>query len=113
MPKQTAAPIVQTKPGATYQDVLDAPPHKVAEIIDGTLYLNPRPAPLHAVAYGGIFKKLGTLFDDGGGGPGGWLIIGEPELHLGNDVLVPDLAGWRRSRMPTLPDTAYFALAPD
>ncbi len=113
MPKQAAAPSVQTKPGATYQDVLDAPPHKVAEIIDGTLFLNPRPAPAHADAHGGIFGNLRTLFGHGRGGPGGWRIVGEPELHLGKDVLVPDVAGWRRARMPTLPDTAYFALAPD
>jgi Uma2 family endonuclease len=37
----------------------------------------------------------------------------EPELHLRSDVLVPDLAGWRRERMPEVPDTASFDLAPD
>ena len=52
-------------------------------------------------------------FDHGRGGPGGWWILDEPELHLGRNVLVPDWAGWRRSRMPSLPDTAYFPLAPD
>ncbi len=113
MPKQAAAPSVQTKPGATYQDVLDAPPHKVAEIIDETLHLNPRPAPAHADANSGIVTNLRAPFGHGRGGPGGWLIVDEPELHLGKDVLVPDVAGWRRARMTTLPDTAYFALAPD
>ncbi len=97
----------------TYQDVLDAPPHKVAEIIDGTLHVNPRPAPRHAWASSGIGARVGTPYNYGDGGPGGWWIIDEPELHLGEDILVPDLAGWRRERMPDYPETAYFAVAPD
>lgn len=51
--------------------------------------------------------------DRGNGGPGGWIILHEPELHLHGDALVPDLAGWRRERMPQLPDVAAFELAPD
>ena len=98
---------------ATYQDVLDAPPHRVAEIVDGTLYTQPRPAPPHAVACSRLGIDLGGPFDRGRGGPGGWWIIDEPELHLGEDILVPDLAGWRRERMADLPDTAYFTLPPD
>ena len=100
-------------PRATYQDVLDAPAHRVAEIVDGTLYTHPRPAPPHAVASSRLGFDLGGPFDRGRGGPGGWWIIDEPELHLGGDILVPDLAGWRRERMVELPDTAYFTLAPD
>ena len=98
---------------ATYQDVLDAPAHRVAEIVDGTLYTQPRPAPRHAVASSRLGIDLGGPFDRGRGGPGGWWILDEPELHLGEDILVPDLAGWRRERMAELPDTAYFTLAPD
>lgn len=98
---------------ATYQDVVDAPPHVVAELIGGTLHTHPRPAPRHASAGAGLIRKLGPPFNDGTGGPGGWRIFYEPELHLGDEVLVPDLAGWRRERMPELPDTAHFALAPD
>ena len=98
---------------ATYQDVLDAPAHRVAEIVDGTLYTHPRPAPPHAVASSSLGSDLLTTFQFGRGGPGGWWIIFEPELHVGEDILVPDLAGWRRERMTELPDTAYFALAPD
>ena len=98
---------------ATYQDVLDAPTHRVAEVVDGTLYTQPRPAPPHAVASSRLGFDLGGPFDRGRGGPGGWWIIDEPELHLGEDILVPDLAGWRRERMAELPDTAYFSLAPD
>ena len=98
---------------ATYQDVLDAPAHRVAEIVDGTLYTHPRPAPPHARASSALGGKIGNPFDYDAGGPGGWWIIDEPELHLGEDIVVPDLAGWRRERMAQLPDTAYFALAPD
>ncbi len=98
---------------ATYQDVLDAPPHKVAEIIDGTLHMNPRPAPKHAWASTGLGESIGPPFNRGRGGPGGWWIVFEPELHLGEDILVPDLVGWCRERMPDYPDAAYFSLAPD
>lgn len=99
---------------ATYRDVLDAPEHMVAEIICGVLHTHPRPAPLHAYASSRLGAKLGNVVGHGGGnGGGGWLIIDEPELHLQEDVIVPDLAGWRLRRMPTLPATAYFTLAPD
>lgn len=57
--------------------------------------------------------SLGPPFHHGDGGPGGWIILDEPELHLGDDVLVPDLAGWRRTRMHEVPEAAYFELAPD
>ena len=99
---------------ATYQDVLDAPAHRVAEIVDGILYTHPRPAESHALAGSSLVSDLSNPFQFGReGGPGGWWILYEPELHLGDDVLVPDLAGWRRERMPDFPDTAYFTLAPD
>ena len=98
---------------ATYQDVLDAPPHKVAEVVAGTLHMNPRPASRHAWASSGLGNRIGPPYHYGNGGPGGWWIIDEPELHLGEDILVPDLAGWCRERMPEYPDVAYFTLAPD
>ena len=98
---------------ATYQDVLDAPSRKVAEIIDGKLYTHPRPAPSHANAASALVGKLSDPFGYGIGGPGGWKILFEPELHLCDDIVIPDLAGWRQTRMPQLPDTAYFALSPD
>ena len=98
---------------ATYQDVLDAPPYKVAEVVDGTLYIFERPAAPHAIASSKLGRYIGTPFDDGYGGPGGWWIIDEPQLHLGEDIVVPDIAGWRRERMPVPPDAAYFTLAPD
>ncbi len=111
--KAASAGATQLPEPATYQDVLDAPPHKVAEIIDGTLHMNPRPAPRHAWASTGLGESIGPPFNRGRGGPGGWWIVFEPELHLGEDILVPDLAGWRRKRMPDYPETAYFTLVPD
>ena len=107
----------QSQPKATYEDVLKAPAHQVAEILDGELILSPRPAPRHAVASSAIGGSLNPAFGrrKGGGdaGPGGWWILFEPELHLGEDIVVPDLAGWRRSRMPVPPEEAFFTLAPD
>ena len=97
---------------ATYDDLLAVPVHLVAEILDGELYASPRPGPRHARASSGLGVSLGP-FDSGRGGPGGWYILDEPELHLGHDLVVPDLAGWRRDRMPQLPDEAFFSLAPD
>lgn len=105
-----AAPIRRP---ASYQDVLEAPENMVAELIRGALHLQPRPASRHAYAGTSLGIKLGNPFHHGEGGPGGWWIIDEPELHLGPDVLVPDLAGWRRERMPEFPDAAWFDLAPD
>jgi Uma2 family endonuclease len=84
----------------------------VAEIVRGALHLHPRPAAPHARASSRIGVRLGG-YDDDSLGPGGWWIVDEPELHLGQDVLVPDLAGWRRSRMPRFPRTAFFTQAPD
>jgi Uma2 family endonuclease len=98
---------------ATYDDVLNAPDNKVAEILDGELFLSPRPASRHALATSRLLSSLGDPFDRGRGGPGGWWILVEPELHFGEQVLVPDIAGWRRERMPSVPDVAWFALAPD
>jgi Uma2 family endonuclease len=97
---------------AAYEDVLNAPENKVAEILDGELFLSPRPAPPHVVAASRLGRLLGP-FDDDPGDPGGWWILDEPELHFGEQVLVPDLAGWRRERMPALPAEPFFALPPD
>jgi hypothetical protein len=80
-------------------------------MFDGELYASQRPALAHAHASSVLGAKLGVAFHRLG--PGGWLILDEPELHFGNDVLVPDLAGWRRERLPTLPPDAYLTLAPD
>jgi Uma2 family endonuclease len=98
---------------ATYEDVLNAPDHLVAEILDGELFTSPRPAVAHAHTSSVLGGELSGPFHRGRGGPGGWWILDEPELHVGDDVIVPDLAGWKRSRLSTLPDTAAITLAPD
>jgi Uma2 family endonuclease len=99
---------------ATYEDVLGAPEHMVAEIIDGELLLQPRPSKPHALTATILVEELGPPFRRGRGGPGGWILVSEPELHLGADVIVPDLAGWRRERMPVVTnDEPFFSLAQD
>ena len=98
---------------ATYDDLVAVPDNMVAEIVGGELHASPRPAPRHAIAEGAIGALIAPPFHFERGGPGGWWILPEPELHLTADVLVPDYAGWRKTRMPSVPTTAYFPLAPD
>ncbi len=106
-------PAAKRRP-ATYADYAAVPAHQRAEIIDGTLYVFPRPAPRHATAATRLTGKLSGPFDLGEGGPGGWRILIEPEIHLVDEQPVsPDLAGWHLERMPELPETSYFSLAPD
>jgi Uma2 family endonuclease len=107
-----AQPDVARRP-ATYEDLLEVPDHLVAEILDRKLHTTPRPAPRHAHATSVLGVEIGGPFHIGRGGPGGWWILDEPELHLNADIAVPDLAGWRRSRLLALPTEAYFTLAPD
>ena len=89
---------------ATYEDVLNAPEHKVAEILDGELFLSPMLAPRACVVHSGLLGSLGRA-------RGGWWILPKPEVHLGEDVVVPDIGGWRREDVPILPD-AYFSVPP-
>ncbi len=96
-----------------------APAEMVAEILDGELHLSPRPARPHANVASNLGIILGPPFKFGRGGPGGWVLLDEPELHLGPrpDKLVPDLAGWRRERLPRAVGgdeaPAHYDLAPD
>lgn len=92
-----------------------APETSVAEIIDGEFFAMPRPSTPHANVTVGLGDELGPPFRRGRGGPGGWVLLVEPELHLGAkpDLVAPDLAGWRRARMPVLPDTPAITLPPD
>jgi Uma2 family endonuclease len=98
---------------ATYDDLLAVPEPLVAEILFGELVTHPRPAPRHSRAS----LRLGTIlsgpFDLGINGPGGWVFLGEPELHLGEHVVVADLAAWRHDRLSDFPDTAWIEVAPD
>ncbi|HYC61411.1 MAG TPA: Uma2 family endonuclease [Thermoanaerobaculia bacterium] len=97
---------------ATYEDLLKVPDNLVAEIIEGELYTSPRPSSPHLHASSLLGGRIVMAFG-GGGGPGGWWILDEPELHFGANILVPDIAGWRRERMPVLERTSSFSLAPD
>lgn len=85
---------------ATYADLEAAPPHLVAELLHGELVTHPQPTGLHSHAHFRLGSVLGPPFDEGIGGPGGWRFLTEPELHMGNDVVVPELAGWRQERIP-------------
>ena len=98
---------------ATYADLEAVPPNLVAEIIYGSLETHPRPATRHAAAASQLGYELIGPFGRGRGGPGGWHFLDEPELHLGRNVVVPDIAGWRRERLPKIPDSAFMTLAPD
>lgn len=97
----------------TYSDIEALPPEMVGEIVRGVLYAHPRPAPRHAVAANAIGGEVTGPFQRGRDGPGGWIFMVEPELHMGPHVVVPDLAGWRLERLTPFPTTAYVETPPD
>lgn len=100
--------------GSLWDELCALPEHKVGEIVGGELYASPRPAGPHSRVATKVGSRLDGPFDVGDGGPGGWILLFEPELHLGGDVLVPDVAGWRRERMPHVgEEVVAFELAPD
>ncbi len=102
------------KRNATYADLMDLPDNVVGEIVGGDLYATPRPRMGHAFVRGAIQHATRGSSGTGPAGAGGWWIVGEPELHLDREVLVPDLAGWRHATMPSFPaDAAFVAIAPD
>ena len=98
---------------ATYADREAVDPLLVAEIIDGALVTHPRPVARHGRAASRLGGLLMNPFDVGIGGPGGWIFINEPELHLGGNVVVPDIAGWRAERFYEEPATAWIEIVPD
>lgn len=106
--------MLKSKPrSATYADIEALPPNMVGEIVYGVLHAHPRPSPRHGVAANQLGHEVTGPFGRGRGGPGGWIFIVEPELHLGSHVVVPDIAGWRRERLTPFPTTAYLATPPD
>lgn len=96
-----------------YARLAALPENLVGEILDGELHTQPRPAGPHSRAETMVATEVAGPFDRGRGGPGGWWILIEPELHLGGHVLVPDIAGWRRERMPQIPQDHRFTVVPD
>ena len=107
------ASVPAKKRDSVYESFLATPDHLVAEIIRGELRTHSRPAIPHAWTASLLGVHLGGPFDLGKGGPGGWIVLGGPELHLAGSIFVPDLAAWRRERMPELPAVPFIELAPD
>lgn len=101
------------KRNATFDDLLALPDNVRGEIIDGALYVHPSPAPPHGITQFSMGGELYGPFQKGRGGPGGWWFMIQPELHLGPHVAQPDIAGWRKERMPALPGTSFVEIAPD
>lgn len=110
-------PAEKLKHRATFADYAAVPDEQDATLINGVLHVMPKPAPAHVQVASDLGTELSGPFRRGRGGPGGWRILDEPELHFGpvddEDIVAPDIAGWRIERMPVLPRTAYFTVAPD
>jgi len=102
-----------TEVRATYADLEAVPESLVAEIIRGRLMTHPRPSRRHSTTVFALGLEVANPFQRGIGGPGGWIFADEPELHLGDEVLVPDLAAWRVERLSGHPETNYFSVPPD
>ena len=108
--------VAKSTPGrpATRAD-LDALPSNVkGEIINGVLYTQPRPRARHMDVEDLLIDDLKSPYQRGRGGPGGWWILSEPGIELpGSPEVSPDLAGWRRTRLPSLPKDGPITLVPD
>jgi hypothetical protein len=106
--------MVQSKTrSATYADIEALPPHVTGEILFGALHTQPRPANPHVGGSSSIGMMIGPPYQYGRGGPGGWYIVDEPELHLGPHVVVPDLAGWKVDRVRGKTKQKFFDVPPD
>lgn len=102
------------KKRASYQDLFNLPENMTGQIIDGELIVTPRPSRKHVFAATTLGSKVTTTYHFGeGGGPGGWIILIDPEIALGEDILVPDLAGWKEERFPEAEDHNWISVVPD
>lgn len=102
------------KQKAVYEDLFSLPENMTGEIIEGELVAAPRPSRRHAVAASALGYQIGPPYHFGaGGGPGGWIILHEPEIAFGEDILVPDLAGWKEERFPETEEQNWLSVAPD
>lgn len=97
---------------ATEEDLHSLPEDVTGEIVDGELIVHPRPDPPHTEAASELVGYLHGPFRRGIGGPGGWVILVEPKVRLGQDLLVPDLAGWKRERFVS-PEKGPYTVVPD
>jgi Uma2 family endonuclease len=99
---------------ATYEDLYSIPENMTGEIIDGELIVTPRPSRRHTFAGSALDKSIGPIYQFGrGGGPGGWIIIVEPEVGFAEHIFVPDLAGWKKERFPYTEETNWISVSPD
>jgi len=99
---------------AVYEDLFDIPENLTGEIIDGELIVTPRPSRKHSLTATVLGSRLTPPYYFGeGGGPGGWIILDEPEIGFGENILVPDLAGWKRERFPMEEPHNWISVAPD
>jgi Uma2 family endonuclease len=102
------------KKKTTYEDLFDIAENTTGEILDGELFVTPRPSRKHTYAASALETRIGAPYQFAeGGGPGGWVVIVEPEIKLGENILVPDLAGWKSGRFPFDEDTNWISVAPD
>ena len=107
---------------ATYEDLYDIADNMIGEIIDGELIAAPRPSRRHSSTIAKITSTVLPPYEYGRGGPGGWIILVEPEIEFGENILVPDLAGWKEERfiweeeqnpISVIPDWACEVLSPN
>lgn len=115
-PTEDASAVEPTPRRATFDDLAALPDDERAEVIDGHVVTSPAPLPRHARVSGALRRFVGGPFDDddGRGGPGGWWIFQEVDVRFGpHDILRPDLAGWRRDRLPSPWDTRPIDVVPD
>ncbi len=101
------------KKNATYDDLYGIPDTMIGEIIDGELHAMPRPSPKHAKVTSDLGAVITYSYRFGRGGPGGWIILDEPELQMAGHILVPDIAGWRKERFPSPLETNWIDVPPD
>ena len=103
---------VAKKP-AEYQDLFDIPENMTGEIVAGELIVSPRPSRRHVYTGSALGVQIGQAFRFGRSSPGGWVILDEPEVAFGENILVPDMAGWRRERFPVEEPHNWISVAPD
>jgi Uma2 family endonuclease len=102
------------KKSTVYEDLFDIAENMTGEIVNGELLVTPRPSRKHTVVTSRLGYEIGPAYDFGrGGGPGGWVIIAEPEIALGENILVPDLAGWKKERFPIEEPHNWISVTPD